>query len=132
MAVPGGTEVPGYDATSTAAVITRALQLPGGADLIVGSLSGLEGALATPGRSGRFRSEPPRVQLAEWRYESVPPGRLAASHVVGGIVLAEQTLNVAEAGWHVARSLRQHLIDNGPVAVHDVLAMLEGLRIACG
>ncbi len=123
---------PSFSTATTAAVVTRALQTAGGADLVVGSLSGIPGCVATAGRSGRFRSEPPRVQLAQWRYQAVPPNRLAASHIVGGIVLAEETLSSTEAGWHVARALREHLAEFGPPALHDVLAALEGLAVASG
>lgn len=121
----------GFDASASAATISRALQTPGGPDLVVGSLSSLPGVVATPGRSGRFRSEPARVLVAQWRYHAVPPGRLAESHVVGGIVLAEETLSMGEAGWRVARALRQHLLECGSAVLPDILAMLEGLDVAC-
>ena len=124
-------ELPGYDAAECAAVITRALQLPGGPDLVVGSLSAIPYAVATPGRSGLFRSESARVQFAEWRFEAVPPNRLLQAHVVHGIVLAEETLSVTEAGWRVSRALRQHLLEYGAGILHDVLATLEGLSKAC-
>ena len=81
--------------------------------------------------SGRFRSEPARVLIAQWRYEAASRGRLVESHVVGGIVLAEATLRVGDAGWRVARALRQHLQECGPSILPDMLAMLEGLEIAC-
>jgi hypothetical protein len=126
-----GPEPPGFDAAESAAVISRALRLPGGADLVVGSLSSLPYVVASPGRSGFFRSEPARVQLAEWRYQAVPPARLAEGHVVQGIVIAEETLGFNEAGWRVSRALRQHLLEYGPGMLDEVLAMLEGLAIAC-
>ena len=87
-------------------------------------------ALVSRGRSGLFRSEP-RVQLADWRYQAEPSGRLLESHLVDGVILSEETLSSAEAGWHVARALRRHLHEYGPGTLHDVLAMLEGLAIAC-
>lgn len=126
-----GPEAPGFDAAASAAIISNALRLPGGADLVVGSLSRVPYAVATPARSGFFRSEPARVQFAEWRYQVVPPGRLSEAHVVQGIVLAEETLGMNEAGWRVARALRQHLLEYGPGVLPEVLATLEGLAIAC-
>lgn len=121
---------PVYDPASAAAVIDRALQLVGGADLVVGSLSGVPGAVVTERRKGMFRSAPGSVQLAQWRYSTVPPGRLAAGHVVGGIVLAEDTLPAAAAGAHVAEALRLHLVEEGPRILPDVLSLLEGLVTA--
>lgn len=131
MISDGTPEVPGFDASASAATISRALQLPGGAELVVGSLAAIHGVMATPARQGRFRSEPARALVAQWRYEAVPPGRLAESHVVAGIVLAEETLSVAEAGWRLARALRQHLLEFGPAVLPDILAVLEGLTVAC-
>jgi hypothetical protein len=129
---PVDPEPPGYDPVASAAVVTRALQMPGGADLVVGSLVLVPHALVSRGRSGLFRSEPTRVQLAEWRYCAEPSGRLRESHVMDGVVLSEETLSPAEAGWHVARALRQHLHEYGAGILHDVLAVLAGLDIACG
>jgi hypothetical protein len=122
--------VPGYDRAACAELIGRALALPGGADLVVGSLSGLPGAVAIGARPGRFRSRAGFVELGQWRYAVAASGRLAVAHVVAGIVLAEETLPAATAGDHVAGALGQHLAELGPRGLAEVLSVLEGLSAA--
>jgi hypothetical protein len=121
----------GFDPVVSAAVISRALQVPGGADLVVGSLSQLPFAVRSRGRSRLLGARPAGVLLADWRYEVAPPGRLAEAHVLGGIVMSEQTLSNAGAGWRVTRALRCHLSQYGDDIVYDILAMIEGLGVAC-
>ncbi len=130
MDVASGSAVPGYDPAASAAVIDRALQLPGGADLVAGSLGAVPGAVVVERRKGVFRSSTGSVQLGRWRYSAADGGRLAAAHVVGGIVLAQESLSAAEAGGHVAEALRLHLVEEGPRILPDVLAVMEGLSSA--
>ena len=59
-------------------------------------------------------------------------GRLSASHVVAGIVIAEPVLPADEAGVHVARALAEHIADHGNRTVPAVRSMLEGLAVAAG
>jgi hypothetical protein len=124
-------DIPEFDPAASAAVITRALQLPGGAELVIGSLSAIPHAVASPPRARFFRSEGARVQFAEWRYQALPSGRLSESHVVEGIVLGKETLTFNEAGWRVSRALRKHLQEYGPGILREVLAVFEGLAKAC-
>jgi hypothetical protein len=129
--VQGESAQPGFDRQHCVTVVTRALQLPGGSELVAGSLAGLPAAVVSRRRSGLFGSSAPlKVQLGEWRYEPAPNGRLAAAHVVGGIVIAENVLAPVEAGAHVAMVLSQQLAEYGPRLLPDVLAVLEGLSVA--
>ena len=130
--VHGGPEMPGFDRAECAAVITRALQLPGGSELVTGSLSGIPGAVVGRRRSGLFGGSSVSVQFAQWRYEAESSGRLAIAHVVGGIVLAENVTPPAKAGAHVAMVLNQQLTEFGPRILPDILALLEGLAVAAG
>lgn len=127
MSQPG---VPGYDATACAAAVDAALQLPGGADLVIGSLGAVPAAVVTERRSGMFRSNPGSVQLGQWRYSMGTGGRLLAAHVVGGIVLAEDALPAGVAGAHVAEALRLQLVELGPRILPDVLSVVEGITAA--
>ena len=131
VVVPDGPEMPGYDRAWTAEVVTSALQMPGGADLVTGSLRVVPGSTVSQPRSGIFGSKAASVQLGEWRYQAGPSGRLMVSHVVGGIVLAERELPPAEAGAHVAMALSLQVGEYGARILPDVLAMIEGLSIAC-
>jgi len=121
-----------YDPVAAAAVITAALLLVGGADLVLGSLGTVPGVVRTPARKGVFRSTPQREQIGEWRYEMSGDGRLTAAHVVGGIVLAELTLSPQAAGTSVAQALAQHIRDLGAQIIPAVEAVLEGLGVAAG
>ena len=123
---------PSYDAAGAADVLSRALALAGGPELVVGSLRTLPGAVRTAERRGMFRSNPEQVLVGQWRYEATRDGRLAAAHVVGGIVLAELTLPAGEAPFHVAASLGAHVADHGARIVPAVRSMLEGLAVAAG
>jgi hypothetical protein len=114
-----------YDVGQAAEIVSRALGVVGGAELVVGSLH-------TPARNGRFRSSPEQVVVGQWRYEATRDGRLTASHVVAGIVIAELVLPSDEAGVHVARALAEHISDHGSRTVPAVRSMLEGLAVAAG
>ena len=128
---PGGNPG-GYDAGAAAEVLGRVLRLTGGAELLVGSLAALPGAVRTAPRKGMFRSNAEQVLVGQWRYEVGPDGRLRAGHLVGGIVLAELTLPVDEAGPQVAAAIGQHIHDQGSQLVPAVLAVLAGLAVAAG
>ncbi len=121
-----------YDPIAAAAVVTRALLVLGGADLLLGSLATIPGAVHTPGRAGVFRSNPERVQVGEWRYEAARDGRLVGAHVVGGIVLAELALSPEAAGANVAAALGQLIGAYGAQLVPTVSSVLEGLGVAAG
>lgn len=130
MVDPRESELPGFDRAHCAAVVTRALQLPGGPELVTGSLSGVPGVVVARRRSGLFGAPSLSVQLAHWRYEPATPGRLAISRVVEGVVLAENVTPPNEAGAHVAMALSLLLAEYGPRILPDILALLEGLTVA--
>ncbi len=121
-----GSAQPAFDRAHCARVVTRALQLPGGSELVTGSLCGVPGAIVRR----RRRTSKVDVQLANWRYEAEPSGRLTVAHVVGGIVVAENVMPPPEAGAHVAMVLSRHLSEYGPRMLPDILALLEGLTVA--
>jgi hypothetical protein len=75
-----------------------------------------------------FRSQPERIQIGEWRYEVTPDGRLRASHLVNGIVIAEEVLPAGGVGPHVARSLGQVVNSFGPATVTGIDAAVELLE----
>jgi hypothetical protein len=127
--VHGESDQQGFDRAHCARVVTRALQLPGGSELVTGSLCGIPGAVV---HRRRFRPSSVNVQLADWRYEPEPSGRLAIAHVVGGTVVAENVMPPSEAGAHVAMVLSHQLTEFGPRILPDILALLEGLTIAAG
>jgi hypothetical protein len=79
-----------------------------------------------------FRSQPERIQIGDWRYEVTSDGRLSASHVVGGIVLAEQVLPAADVGPHVARALGQIAARYGATIVPNIEAAVEALNTSAG
>ena len=119
---------PEFDRAHCARVVTRALQLPGGSELVTGSL------VRTPGSdrpsTATVRPSAVNVQLADWRYEPEPSGRLAVAHVVHGNVVAENVMPPPEAGAHVAMVLSRQLSEYGPRVLPDILALLEGLTVA--
>ena len=123
---------PTYDPAGAAAVVTRALLVMGGLELVLGSLATVPGVARTPARSGLFRSSPERLQVGEWRYEAAPDGRLVGAHVVGGIVLAELALSPEAAGASVAAALGQLIAAYGVQVVPAVRSVLEGLAVAAG
>ena len=123
----GGAAQPQFDRAHCARVVTRALQLPGGSELVTGSLCGIPGAIV---RRRRKKPSTVNVQLADWRYRAEPSGRMAVAHVVGGYVVAENVMAPPEAGAHVAMVLSRHLSEYGPRMLPDILALLEGLTVA--
>lgn len=121
-----------YDAAAAAGVLTRALGVLGGIELVLGSLATIPGVVRTAARSGLFRSSPQRLQVGEWRYEPTADGRLAAAHVVGGIVIAETALSPEAAGRSVAAALGQLIDAFGAQVLPAVRSVLEGLDVASG
>ena len=121
-----------YDPAAAAAVVTRALTVLGGRELVLGSLRTIPGVVHTPARSSMFRSSPERLQVGEWRYEAAGDGRLVAAHVVGGIVLAELALSPEAAGASVATALGQLLAGYGAQILPVIGSVLEGLAVAAG
>jgi hypothetical protein len=126
---PSGSQ---YDAGAAAAVISRAVDSPGGPGMVVAVMASLPAAGHTPARKGRFRSSPEQVQLGSWRYQVGADGRLQASHVVGGIVLAEQALSPDTAGEHVAAAIAEHIAGHGSQVRPYVESMLTVLDVTAG
>jgi len=123
---------PGYDAGAAAAVIARALDSPGGPGVLVAVMASLPAVVHTPPRKRLFRSSPEQVQVGSWRYQVAPDGRLQASHVVGGIVLAEQALPPGAAGEHVATAIAEHIVGHGSQVYPYVESMLTVLDASAG
>ena len=122
----------GFDPTVVARAVAGALDGPGGVALVVNVFAGLPGVVHTPARRGFFRSEPERVQIGDWRYEVSGDGRLRAAHVVGGIVLAEDTLVAGAVGPHIARALGQVVTRFGATIVPGIGAAVDALEASAG
>ena len=122
----------GYDAQAAAAIISRAVDSPGGPGMLVAVMASLPAAAHTPARKSFFRSSPEQVQLGSWRYQVGADGRLHAAHVVGGIVLAEQPLSPEAAGEHVATAIAGHVADHGSQVHPYVESMLTVLDASGG
>jgi hypothetical protein len=86
----------------------------------------------SPARRGLFRSEPERVQIGDWRYEIARDGRLRAAHLVNEIVIADDVLEAAAVGPHIARALQQILGRHGPAILPHIDAAVEALRTSVG
>jgi len=121
---------PRFDRAHCAAVLTRALQLPGGSQLVADLLAGLPGAVVTRRRSGGYGRSTKCVQLGHWRYWPVDRGRLEIAHIVDGVLLAEHEAGPIEAGPHITMVLTAQLREYGPRLLPDILALLEGLAVA--
>lgn len=122
----------GIDGERISRAIGAALSGPGGVGLVVKVFGGVPGVISTPARRGFFRSQPERVQIGDWRYELSADGRLAAAHVVNGVVIAEETLAAAAVGPHIARALAQVLSHYGPTIMPNIDAALEVLEAGPG
>jgi hypothetical protein len=122
----------GFDAERTSRVVSAALAGPGGVALVVKVFSGLPGVVHTPARRGLFRSEPERIQIGDWRYEVTRDGRLRASHLVNGIVLAEDILAADAVGPHIARALGQVVARYGAMVIPNIDAAVEVLGTSAG
>ncbi|MGE2817764.1 DUF5073 family protein [Mycobacterium heidelbergense] len=122
----------GLDHDRVSHAIGTALAGPGGVGLVVRVFCGVPGVILTPARRGFFRSQPERIQIGDWRYEVTADGRLAAAHVVNGIVLAEDVLAAAAVGPHIARALGQVVSNYGPTIMPNIDAALEMLESGTG
>ena len=122
----------GFDAERTSRVVSAALAGPGGVALVVKVFSGLPGVVHTPVRRGLFRSEPERFQIGDWRYEVTKDGRLRASHLVNGIVLAEDILAADAVGPHIARAQGQVVARYGAMVIPNIDAAVEVLGTSAG
>ncbi|HEY6573379.1 MAG TPA: DUF5073 family protein [Mycobacterium sp.] len=122
----------GLDSDEVSRVVTASLSGPGGVALVVNVFARVPGVIHVPARRGLFRSEPERIQIADWRYELAKDGRLHAAHVVNGVVIAEETLAAGVVGPHVTRALEQVVTRYGVAAVPSIQAAIEALRVSCG
>jgi hypothetical protein len=122
----------GFDPARVSRAVAGALAGPGGVALVVSVFAGVPGVVRTPARRGMFRSQPERIQIGDWRYEVASDGRLSASHVVGGIVLAEEVLPAGNVGPHVARALGQIAARYGATIVPNIEAAVEALNTSTG
>lgn len=118
----------GYDQQRVSDAVGAALAGPGGVGMLVKVFCAVPGVVLTPARRGFFRSEPERILIGDWRYEVTSDGRLSASHLVNGIVLAEQVLAAGEVGPHIARALAQLVSHYGPTIQPGIDAALEMLE----
>ena len=121
-----------FDAERLSRTITAALAGPGGVALVVKVFSGLPGVVHTPARRGLLRSQPERIQIADWRYEIINDGRLLAAHMVNGVVIAEDILLAKEVGPHITRSLGQIVARYGTGVVPNIDAAVEILGTSTG
>jgi hypothetical protein len=121
-----------FDAERVSRAITGALTGPGGIGLVINVFAGLPGVAHTPARRGMFRSQPARIQIADWRYEVTADGRLSAAHVVNGIVIAEEILLADAVGPHIARSLGQVVARYGAATMPNIEAALDALSAGAG
>jgi hypothetical protein len=121
-----------FDAERVSRTISAALAGPGGVALVVNVFSGLTGVVHTPARRGLLRSQPERIQIADWRYEISNDGRLLAAHMVNGVVIAEDILLANEVGPHIARSLGQIVARYGASVVPNIDAAVEILGTSTG
>ena len=121
-----------FDAERVGRAINAALAGPGGIGLVVNVFAGLPGVAHTPARRGVFRSQPARIQIADWRYEVTTDNRLSAAHVVNGIVIAEEILLADAVGPHIARSLQQVVARYGAAIMPNIEAALDALGASAG
>jgi hypothetical protein len=124
--------VAGFYPERVSRAVALALARPGGVALVVNVFGGLAGVVRTPGRRGLFQSQPERIQIGDWRYEVTQDGRLRAAHVVGGIVIAEETLHAGSLGPHIARSLEQLVARHGATIVPNIDAAIHALNTSAG
>jgi hypothetical protein len=124
--------MPGLDHERVARTVGTALSGPGGVALVVNVFAALPGVIHTPAQRGFFKSAPERIQIADWRYEVARDGRLRAAHVVHGVVLAEETLDAAAVGPHIARALGQIAAQFGQSVVPSIDAAVDALASSTG
>lgn len=124
--------MPDFDTAGLSETLAAALSGPGGVALVVNVFGTVPGVVRTPARRGVFRSEPERVLIGDWRYEIARDGRLRAAHVVNDIVIAEDVLDAAAVGRHIARALEQLVARYGPTILPHIDAAVEALRTSVG
>jgi hypothetical protein len=78
------------------------------------------------------RGQPERIQIGDWRYEVAEDRRLRAAHSVGGVVIAEESVNADAVGPHFVRSLEQLVARYGTTVVADIDAAIEALNARAG
>jgi hypothetical protein len=122
----------GFDEARVSRAVANSLARPGGVPLVISVFVGIPGVVRTPARRGLFRSHPERIQIGDWRYEVARDGRLSASHVVGGIVIAEEVLLACDVGPHIARALAQVAARYGATVVPSIEAAVEALNTSAG
>jgi hypothetical protein len=121
-----------FDAERVSRAISAALSGPGGVGLVVSIFAGVAGVTRTAARRGVFRSQPERIQIGDWRYEVTKDGRLAAAHLVNGIVIAEDVLLANAVGPHIANALGQQVARYGAGIIPHIDAAVEVLNAAPG
>ena len=110
--------------------VNAALAGPAGVAAVVSVFRSVPGVIHTPPRRGMFRSAPEYVQIGDWRYEVTGDGRLKAAHVVGDIVIAEESLDAHAVGPHIARSLDQLVGRYGSTICPHIDAAVEVLKLS--
>lgn len=118
----------GYDHERVSRAVGAALAGPGGVGMVVKVFCGVPGVVLIPARRGFFRSEPERIQIADWRYEVTRDGRLSAAHVVNDIVLADSVLAAGAVGPHIAHALGKVVNSYGPTILPSIDAAVEMLE----
>lgn len=122
----------GFDRVRVSRTVTAALSGPAGLASVVTVFRAVPGVVHTPARRGMFRSTPEQVRIGDWRYEIARDGRLCAAHVVNDIVIAEEVLDAAAVGPHVARSLEQMVSRYGSGICPQIDAAVDALAISIG
>ncbi|MGB8406238.1 MAG: DUF5073 family protein [Mycobacterium sp.] len=122
----------GFDPSRVSDTVAAALSGPAGVGSVITVFSAVPGVVRTPARRSLLRSAPERVQIGDWRYEITQDGRLRAAHVVGDIVIAEETLDADAVGPHIARALAQLIGRYGSTICPHIDAAVDALRISLG
>ena len=121
-----------FDRARVSETIAVALSGPGGVALVVNVFGTVPGVTRSPARRGLFRSDPERVTIGDWRYEVARDGRLRAAHVVNEIVIAEEVLDAAMVGPHIARALEQIVGRYGASVLPHIDAAVDALATSTG
>jgi Domain of unknown function (DUF5073) len=122
----------GFDPDRVRGAVAGALAGVGGVALVVNVFAGVPGVVRTPARRRRFRPEPERIQIGDWRYEVTDDGRLRAGHLVNGIVIAEEILVADAVAAHIARALEQIVARYGAAVIPNIDAAVEALITGSG
>ena len=119
----------GFEPARVSDTVNAALAGPAGVAAVVNVFRSVPGVVHAPARRGMFRSAPEQVQIGDWRYEVTGDGRLKAAHVVGDIVIADESLDAHAVGPHIARSLDQLVGRYGPAICPHIDAAVEVLSL---